>query len=518
MQKKKISLAGPDAQKKLRDGVKLISDAVKRTLGPYGRNYASGVRGGPILISNDGVSLAREIQGKDELEDMGVRAVKEAATKTNDKAGDGTTTAVVLTESIFDVLKVDEEAIGKNPVSMVAQVKKETETVVALLDKMALKITSREQLISVAEVSVEDEKLAEMIGGAQWDVGVGGTVMAEEHNAKDDEIEFIYGVRIDNGYGTSRIANNAEKGCLELSGARIIVTNKIYNKEQDIIDLKPLFESIHKTYGRTQVVLIGRAFDETALGYCGRQITQYFKMESGIAIYPVNAPYEDMEETLEDLAAATGAKYINVNERRLMQVTTNDVGTAEQLLCTRYEGIITGKKRGEDEVIDGLVAERVKKIEEALKGKVTPFEKRRLEARLSQLTTGTARIKVGAETEQERKYRKDKVDDAVNAVKAAMQEGVVPGAGLALKTIADENPTMLIADALRAPHKQIMENAGGEFEVPSWVQDPLKVVRTGFEKASSIARSLATTEVLVTWEWEKPTCHAATQNVADDDE
>ncbi len=221
---------------------------------------------------------------------------------------------------------------------------------------------------------------------------------------------------------------------------------------------------------------------------------------------------------MQDLAAATGGTYLKSPGRNISKATVADVGTATKLFTTRYEGIITGTKKGENEAVDKAVEERINNIQEKLSGQVSPFEKKNLEARLSQLTAGTAIIKVGAETEQERKYKKDKVDDGVNAVKAAIQEGVVPGAGLALYTIADEMNGSLIAEALREPHRQIMANAGGTFEVPEWVQDPLKVVRTGFEKASSIARSLLTAEVLVTWEWDKPGCHSTVNMAADDTE
>lgn len=515
-QKKKISLTGADAREKVIAGVDKIANAVKLTLGPSGRNFASGVRGGAISISNDGVSLSKEIQGSDEFEDIGVRAVREAATKTNDKVGDGTTTAVVLTQAILKSIGFDKDAIGVNPMKMVNQVREESAIVVKRLTEMATEVKDKEHIINIARVSVEDDILAELIGSAQWNVGAAGTVLSEEHNNPGDEVEYIYGIRMDNGYGTSRIANNPEKQALELTDVHIIVTNKIFNKAQDIKDLSGVFDSLIKA-GATGVVLIGRAFDETAIGLCVKNIQMFLEGKGGFCIYPINAPYTDQDEIMEDLAAATGAKFINASERNIVSITTRDVGTATKIFCTRYEGIITGKKPKEDEAVDELIQKRIVNIKEKLKGSISPFEKRSLEARLSQLTAGTAIIKVGAETEQERKYKKDKVDDAVNAVKAAMQEGVVPGAGIALKSIADELPDLLIADALREPHRQIMTNAGGDFEIPEWVQDPLKVVRTAFEKASSIARSLATTEVLVSWEWDKPTC-GGVQNMAPNQE
>lgn len=503
MAKKKISLIGPSARAKIIAGVNYLADAVKLTLGPSGRNFASGVRGGAIQISNDGVSLAKEIQGKDEFEDIGVRAVREAATKTNDKVGDGTTTAVVLTQAILKALHFDADLIGTSSVNMVEQVRKESDLVSTKLKAMAKKVETRGELINVAKVSVENEALAELVGGAQWDVGPAGTVLSEEHNDVKDVVEFIYGVRIDNGLGTSRIANNNEKQALEVRDVRVLVTNKTFNTAAELMKLNKLFDSLIKE-GVKAIVIVARAFDETAIGVCIKNIQMYFEGKGGFPIYPLNAPYEDMDEVMEDLAAALGGKYILETERNMESVLAVDVGTATQVFAKRYEGIITGKKRGEDERIDKMVDARVEKIKEKLKGQISPFEKRRLEARLAQLTAGTAIIKVGAETEQERKYKKDKVDDAVSSVKAALQDGVVPGGGSALFAIADEMPDALISDALREPNRQIQKNAGGALIIPDWVQDPLKVVLTAFEKASSIARSLATTEIVVNWEEEKP--------------
>lgn len=517
MAKQKISLVGAKAREEILAGVDYLANAVKLTHGPFGKNFASGVRGGPVTISNDGVSLAREIQGANEFQDIGVRAVREAAIKTNDKVGDGTTTAVILTQAILKTLGFDKDIIGGSSMKVVKKVAEESLKVVELLNAMSVPVESEEQMIEVAKVSVEDPALADLVGKAQWSVGAAGTVLAEEHNEPTDTVEYIYGVRIDNGLGTSRIANNQEKGALELFDRHIIVTNKIFNKAQDILDLQSLFGELIKG-GSTGVVLVARAFDETAIGLCVKNIQMFEAGKGGFPIYPINAPYTDHDEVMEDLAAAVGAKFINSSERTMMSITTRDVGTASKVFCKLYEGIITGPKAGTDERIDEMVAKRVTHIREKLKGQISPFEKRNLEARLAQLTAGTAVIKVGAETEQERKYKMDKVTDAVNAVKAAIQDGVVAGGGVALMKVADQMPDATIVDALRAPYRQIMANAGETFDIPEWVQDPLKVVRTAFEKASSIARSLATTEVVVNWEREKPVCGGQVNMALEDQE
>lgn len=504
--KKKIFVFGDEARKKVKAGVDKLADAVKLTLGPYGRNFASGVRGGAIEISNDGVSLAKLIEGKDEFEDIGVRAVREAATKTNDIAGDGTTSAVVLTQAILTELSVDTDQMNRpSPVELIKKLDAEGAEVVEKLQAMTVQVESEEAMIKIVQVSVEDPDLAQLIGAAQWKVGKAGTLLAEEYNDTKDTVEFINGIRIDNGFGTSRFTNNPEKGTLELENVHVLVTNHIFNTAKMVGDMKPLFDQLI-AMGTKGVVIIGRAFDDTAIGLCVKNIMgPKGDGIGGFNLFALNAPYTDQDEVMEDLAAAIGARFIKAKERNLESVQVSDFGISPKLVASRYEGIITGRPAGTDERIDGLVEKRVQNINDKLKGQVSPFEQRMLEARLSQLTGGTAMIKVGAETEQMRKYKKAKVDDAINAAKAAIQEGVVPGAGQALRAIADTLPAdSLLKEALKAPYNQIMANAGRVFDIPEWVQDPVKVVRVGFQKALSIASSLSTTEVLINNEEDKP--------------
>lgn len=504
--KKKILLLGANAHQKVLDGVNLLADAVKLTYGPYGRNFASGSRGGPIHISNDGVSLAKEIEGRDEFEDIGVRAGREAAVKTVELVGDGTTGAIILMQAILKAIGFTAGMVGqRSPVEMVAKIKAETAEVVEKLIAMKEDVASREQLVEVVNVSVEDAALAELVGGTQWDVGPSGTVMVEEHNEYTDLVERINGVRIDNGLGTSNVINNHAKQTLELKDVHILVTDFVFNTSKMIASLVPAIDQVVAS-GAKCIVIMGRAFDNTAIGWCARNtLGPNGDMVGGFPIFPINAPYTDMNEVMKDLAATVGGKYIQSAERNLESVQSSDFGFSPKLVAARFEGIITGRPTGEDARIDELVAKRVEEITEKLKGTITPFERRGLDTRLAQLTGGTAIIKVGAETEQERHYKKDKVDDAVGSARAAYRGGVVPGAGQALKAIADKLPDdYLLKKALRAPYEQIMTNAGRTFDIPEWVKDPLQVVQVALEKASSIARSLATTEVVVNWEREKP--------------
>lgn len=517
-------MTGDSALIEVFKGADKVADAVKRTLGVYGRNFAAGIRGGAIEISNDGVTLAKYMvgSGDNEFEDIGISAIVEAATKTNDVAGDGTTSSVVITQALLDLFRPTEGVVNskKNPIAIMRQINREAALVVEALDNMKEDIASREQLIEVARVSVEDEKLAELIGGAQWDVTSFGTVLAEDHNEPTDSVEFINGIKFDNGFGTSRVINNQEKQQLELADVHVIMTNIVFNTGAAIVKLNPLFEELSRI-GTKGVVLIGRAFDETAIAVCRQNMEAFIAKTGGLMLYPVNAPYTDQTEIMQDMAAALGGTFIEASERKIQNIVVGDVGMASKVVARRFEAVIAGKKKGEDEAIDAAIAKRVEEINEKLKGEVTPFERRSLESRRAQMTTGTALIKVGAETEQERKYKKAKVDDAVNAVKAAIQEGVVPGAGQALKLAAEVLPhDALISSALMAPYYQIQAlSPDGNFEIEPWVKDPLKVVRVGFQKAVSIAGSLGTLEVAVNHEREKPMwVKQAETNMAPQDE
>lgn len=495
--KKKIMLVGAPAVKKLKDGVDRVVDAAKLTIGPAGRNFASGVRGGAIRVSNDGVSLAREIEGRDEFEQVGVRAAQDAMGRANDIAGDGSTTTGILMQAIFNTLVGEPGTISPvSPLEKFKKAKAEGMLVVDSLNAMAKPVESLEHLRQIVEVSVEDPALAALIAEANWQVGKEGTLLVEESNSKEDSVEYINGVRIDNGYGTSEIANNPAKMSLEVSDVHVLVTDYTMNTIKKMEALTPVMKQLMAA-GTKGVAIIARGWDVTALGICKKNI------EAGFNIWPLSAPYEDHAEIMNDLAAVTGGKFIKSTERNLDSIQMSDFGLSPKIYATRYEGIVAGPVG--DARVDMLVSERIDRIKEMMKGEVSPFERHNLEKRLSQLTGGTAMLRIGAETEQERKYKKDKVDDAINASKHALNEGVVPGAGCALMRVAEKLPLeSFIADALRAPYRQIMANAGGNFIVPGWVEDPLVVVRVGFEKALSIAGSLATTEILIATEDDKP--------------
>lgn len=500
--KKKTIVFGAEANKRVLAGAKYAAEIVGLTLGPFGRNFASGIKGGPVAISNDGVSLLKEIEGRDEIDDIGVRAVREAATKTNDVAGDGTTGSAVMTQAVLEVLAPDSEGIigaGKSTVGLIEQVKKEKEHIVKILKESATLVETEEELVAIARVSGEYKELAEMIGKAQFTVGKDSAVICEEHNKPEDTVEYINGLRLDNGFPTSRIINNAEKQSMEASDIPVILTNKVFHGP---VWLKPIEKLLNDLVakGEKSVVIIGRGFDDDAIDLAVTNI-----QKGTLKIYPVNAPYTWQDEVMEDLAAILGAKYFKGNEHKMSNMVMGDVGHASKVICKRFETVISGYKEGTDVSVDARVKERIEELEQSLKGDISPFERNGRETRMAQMKHGTAIIYVGADTEQERRHKKDKVDDAINAVKWAHREGVVKGGGLALYELAQTLPdSFILKQAIKAPYKQIMHMAPSGFEIADWVKDPVKVVYTALTNACDIASSLATTEVAINFERDRP--------------
>lgn len=500
MQKAKIVLKGPEAREKLLAGVNFVCDAVKQTLGPFGQNAVSGLKGN-VVITNDGKSIAEAIQLEDEIENLGVRTVKEAAIKTGDEVGDGTTTTLVLAQAILrevtPFLKTSTTFKGKrSAIAIKRQIEAEVEEVLQKIDERTEQIKTKEELIASAKVAVEDDKLAELIGSTQWDLGPEGTILAEEVNDVTDSIERTPGMRIDNGFGTSMVMNNLEKQELRVLKTKIILTNHTFNGNKALEPIASILQQMAKM-GVSDVVILARGFSHEAIQLCMENHKNNFRL------YPINAPYVDQNEVMKDIAAITGGKYINTEERNLETMQLSDIGFAEQVIATRFNGIITGKQG--DEYVDLRVRERVEELKQNYTGSQSDFEKKTIEARLSQLQNGFALLKVGANSMVERKYKFDKAEDAVQATKHAFKSGVVKGAGLVFKEISEELPdTYLLKNPLLEPYKQIMDNAGEEFDVPEWVRDSALVVKTALIKAASVASALATAAVAIEWQHEKP--------------
>lgn len=472
---------GNEAREKILKGANFLADAVKLTLGPAGQNFLieKGLR-----VTNDGISVANEITSNDELENLGLRVIKEACAKTNDAAGDGTTTAITLAQAILtDAVKLlprytkNGMIAGKiSPVALVRGIKKETVEVIEKLTASAKPVTSEQEMVDVARVAVEYPDLADMIGKTQWELGAEGTIIAEETAERNDSIEHIKGIRIDNGFGTSLLLNNQEKQSLELENVHVILTN------YTLQNLRPLEKIITQMVNNkmTKIVIVARAFTEEAIKICMENHKQ------NVFIYPVNAPYTDQTQVMMDMAAILGGTFINYEEMELEDMQLSDVGMATKVQAYRYNAIFSGEGKG--------IEKRIETLKSELAGEVSEFSKKELNTRIGQMTNGFALLKVGGTSERERKHRYDKAVDACNAVKSALQEGTVKGGGLALKEIADQMPKeALLKNALSAPFQQIQANAGETLEIEDWVRDSLKSTRIGLEQASSVAAQLATT-------------------------
>lgn len=506
----KIAAIGVEAREKLAKGVDFVADGMKLTMGPYGMNAAleKGNR-----ITNDGITIAKELMGaiEDDLERRGATLFVDAISKANEEAGDGSTTAGVLTQAVYKQARKNLAKEGvftgkKTPIQVIRQIETERKEITDKLIEMAVPVKDSKQLIEVAKVSVEDEDLGELIGTAQWDVGPEGVLMAEEVNSSTSSVEYVKGVRIDNGFGTAVMINNQERQSLEVDEARVILTNLTI---RDLNPLKGVIDQLVQM-GNRNVILIGRAFTPEAIQICLQNI-----QKGGLNIYPINAPYVDQAAVMYDMAAVLGGRFINEEEDELGSIQVSDVGYAKKVVAKRWTAVFTGKDSNESE---SRISARIESLKKKLDGELSDFERRLVEGRIAQLKNGFAVVRVGANSETERKYKKDKVDDAVNAVRAALQEGVVPGAGVALKTIAESLPEdYLLKQAITAPYDQIMANAGEVFEVPEWVRDPVKVVRIALEKACSVASTLATSQIVVANKTERPGCaqsRSSTEGVA----
>lgn len=509
--KSKVVLIGTEARNSLIKGANFLADAVKTTLGPYGQNFIleKGDR-----VTNDGVSIASEIELDNEVQNRGLMTLRKAAKDTNSEAGDGTTTAIVLAQAILSraVTYLGDEQKGltakKTPAEIIKQIETERVEVTEKLEKMAEPIISEEQLIQSATVSVENEELGRLIGKAQWELGPDGILIAEDTAEKSSSVEKINGIRIDNGFGTSVVMNNQEKETLEVGKTHILLTNhtiqisdlaqQVNEKGERFGPVPPLMKLIIQLSRVSQsLVIVARAFTQDAIQVCVNNINS-----GSVKIYPLNAPYVDQSEIMKDMAAVVGGNFINSEAQTLEDINVSDLGLAGRVVASRYNAIITGEI---DELSKQRVAKRIGELEERYAGSNSEFEKRNIKQRIAQLTNGFAIVKVGATSEVERKYKHDKVEDAVNAVRSAYQEGVVPGAGKAFENIAKDLPdTYLLKRPLMSIIEQIKATAPEGFVIGEWVKDPVKVLRVALKNACSVAGTLATAAGVVTTKRDKP--------------
>lgn len=494
--KKRVLKFGVDARVASFRGAEVLAVGVRSSLGPYGLDFALD-KGNEV--TNDGVTIGREISSggiHDEIEAKGARMLLEAATKTEERGVDGTTTATILayeiTKEAITRLPMDQKdrSKKKKPSEIKLQIKKECEEVVQKLLDMSLKIEDEKTLIKSAMVSTGNKELADLIGKTQWELGPEGYIIAEETAEKISSVERIHGIRTDNGIVSSLAFNNAEKQALELKEIPIILTDYI------IKSLYPAFMNVDQrtginsglighlqARGINKVILIGSHFEGEAIRQCMDNI------KNGLEIYPINAPYVDQKEVMKDLAVISGARYISKENSTLESIAASDIGYLSHFIATRHNSIITGK---EDDNMEERVKVRVTELREQFKGSMSDFEKKLLEQRIGQLTNGFALLKIGSITELDRKYLKRKADDAVGAVRSALQEGTVAGAGLAFKEISNSLPEdYILKIPLLAINKQIMDSAPEGFKIEKWVRDPVKVLRIALEHACSVASVFA---------------------------
>lgn len=510
-----------EARNKLYEGVKKLNDAVKVTMGPRGRNVLIQKSFGAPSITKDGVSVAKEVELKDSLENMGASLVREVASKTADQAGDGTTTATVLAHAIFKE-GLRNITAGANPIEVKRGMDKACEAIVAELKKLSREVKDKKEIAQVATISANsDEKIGNLIADAMEKVGKDGVITVEEAKSINDELNVVEGMQFDRGYLSPYFITNAEKMTVELSSPYILLFDK---KIANLKDLLPVLEQIQKT-GKP-LLIIAEDIEGEALA-----TLVVNKLRGVLNISAVKAPgFGDRRKAmLEDIAILTGGEVISEElGRTLESATIQDLGQASSVIIDKDNTTIVNGA-GEKANIDA----RVNQIKAQIAETTSDYDREKLQERLAKLSGGVAVIKVGAATETEMKEKKDRVDDALSATKAAVEEGIVIGGGAALiKAKAkikldlqgDEAIGAAIVErALRAPLRQIAENAGfdagvvvnsvenakdentgfdaakGEYVnmLENGIIDPVKVERVALLNAVSVASMLLTTEATI---------------------
>ncbi|SHJ18467.1 chaperonin GroEL [Aureimonas altamirensis] len=521
MAAKEVKFSG-DARDKLLRGVDILANAVKVTLGPKGRNVVIEKSFGAPRITKDGVSVAKEIELEDKFENLGAQLVREVASKTNDKAGDGTTTATVLAQSI---VKEGAKAVaaGINPMDLKRGIDMAVAAAVEDLKSRSKKISTSAEVAQVGTISANGDKVVgEKIAEAMQKVGNEGVITVEESKALEFELETVEGMQFDRGYLSPYFVTNAEKMVAELDKPYILIHEKKLSNLQAML---PVLESVVQS--SRPLLIVAEDVEGEALA-----TLVVNKLRGGLKIAAVKAPgFGDRRKAmLEDIAILTGGQVISEDLGiKLENVTLDMLGTAEKVQITKENTTIVDGAGTKDE-IQGRVAQIKAQIEET----TSDYDREKLQERLAKLAGGVAVIRVGGATEVEVKERKDRVDDALNATRAAVEEGIVPGGGTALlrakkavEALSDANPDIkagikIVLRALEAPARQIAENAGvegsvvvnkvleqdGAFGFDAYTEtyvdlvqagiiDPTKVVRTALQDAASVAGLLVTTEALV---------------------
>ncbi len=513
---------GAEARKALEAGVNQLADTVRVTLGPKGRNVVLSKSYGSPLITNDGVTIAKDIELEDAFENMGAQIVKEVATKTNDVAGDGTTTATVLAQAMINE-GMKNLAAGANPIVLRKGMKKACDAAVASISEMSEKITGKEQIAKVASISAGDEEVGQMVADAMEKVSNDGVITIEESKSMKTELDLVEGMQFDRGYVSAYLATDMEKMVAELDNPYILITDKKISNVQDIL---PVLEQIMQSGAKLLIIaedVEGEALTTIILN----------KLRGTFQVCAVKAPgYGDRrKEMLQDIAVLTGGKVITEElGYDLKETQLTDLGRAKSVKVTKETTVIVDGC-GAKEDITG----RVNVIKSQLEETTSEFDKEKLQERLAKLAGGVAVIRVGAATETEMKEAKLRMEDALNATRAAVEEGIISGGGSAYihaaKKVAELADTLegdektgakVVLKAMEAPLYHIAANAGLEGPViinkvresaagigfdaykeeyvnmiDAGIIDPVKVTRSALQNATSVASTLLTTESVV---------------------
>jgi chaperonin GroEL len=516
-----------DARRSLTRGIEAVAKSVKTTLGPKGRNVALGKKYGGPTVTHDGVTVAKEVELPDPFENMGAQLLKEAASKTNDVAGDGTTTATVLAEAICtEGMRM--VVAGANAMILKRGLDKGTAVVVQAIKDQAREIKGRDEIANIAAISANDREIGNLIGDVMDKVGKDGVITVEESRGLQFEVEYVEGMQFDRGYISPYFVSNPDRMTAELDEPFILITESKITSVQDML---PMLERMVQT-GRKELVIIAEEVEGEALA-----TLVVNKLRGILNVLAIKAPgYGDRrKEMLKDIAILTGGTVISDElGRRLDSVTLDDLGRARRVVSDKDNTTIV-EGHGQQAEVQG----RIKQIKAQIEDTTSDYDREKLQERLAKLSGGVAVIKVGAATETELKEKKHRVEDALSAARASIEEGIVPGGGVALlnavkaldglKLEGDEaSGASILRRALEEPTRQIALNAGYEGSVviesirrqqaekkntnigfnvlaeqyedvvAGGITDPAKVTRSAVENAVSIASMILTTEALVT--------------------
>lgn len=468
-----------EAVSSLVEGGNKLANIVRSTLGPYGRNVAMS-KGPKPLILNDGKTIAQNIFLEDEIENLGVKIIREATQKTSEKAGDGTTRATVITQAIMNsILEGTSTTLGGSNLNVMEkrrEIMDDCEKAVKLLNEKASEIKTREEMYNVAFTSSEDEQIANLIADAFEKMGKGGTISVEEGSEKTTKVEMSEGYELENGFGQYSFMANKEDLTTEMENPYVLVTDRVLRTADDVVHIYNELQG----KGIHELVIVAKTF--------GDQLMMEFLngVKGGtFDTLGIKAPLFRQGYVLKDLATVLGATFISERTHTsLKDIGVKDLGRAQKVIAGPDLTVFIGPKGD----INGAIAEL--RIQHDLEK--SEHERVKIKERIAKLGGKIARIKIGANSRTETEYLKIKVQNSINSTRLALEEGVVRGGGIALKEIAEEMKDSVIYDGLISVNKQIQDNAGKKFDIPENIWDPLRVERVALETACSLAGIIIT--------------------------